>query len=346
MLKCGLSNRMSTTLALLTRFHEDGFCVGLPVLTPDELPEMQEAYSRFYARALSEARWKDWRFESHVFLPWLDHLLLGTPEPRATGETSVPHSNSRLAHYARALLKTDSVVVWSTDWCVKSPSSGSFFSWHQDSTYSKFSQDEAVTLWLAFSDVVSTEDGPVLMKRCSHQFGQIRHEESSGDSNVLALGQTIVGVEDAERKCNGGDHTPSDVLSNSCAAALNALETVPAFLRAGEASAHGFYVVHSSQPNRRPSDWVCERHPNISRRVGLAVRLVRADCGLDAETRQPRRRDRVSLLCGSASDVQGFELRDFRPTEEFGISEMDEWSTTMKLAREAYFQGREGCDFR
>jgi len=345
MLRRCLSNRMSTTLASLTRcFHEEGFCVGLPVVTPEEVPDLQEAFSRFYARALSEGRWKDWRFESHLLLPWLDDLLLGTAETTATCGTVGPGRNSKLAAMAQALLNTDSIIVWSTDWCVKSPSSGSFFSWHQDSTYSKFSQDEAVTLWLAFSDVVSAEDGPVLMKRYSHQFGQLLHEETSGDSNVLALGQTIPGVEDPDWE-SGSGHSFPDVPSNAHAAALNKLETVPAFLRAGEASAHGFYTVHSSQPNRRPIDWV-SGNPRITGRVGLAIRLVRADCGVDPDTEQPRRRDRVSLLCGRACDVRGFELRDFRPTEELGTAEVEEWDITMRLARETYFEGKAGCDFR
>ena len=71
----------------------------------------------------------------------------------------------------------DTVVVWSTDWCVKGAHSAGYFSWHQDSTYSGFGED-AVTCWLAFS-AVKEESGPLVFKLGSHKLGQLWHREGA-----------------------------------------------------------------------------------------------------------------------------------------------------------------------
>ncbi|OLP91871.1 hypothetical protein AK812_SmicGene26372 [Symbiodinium microadriaticum] len=81
-------------------------------------------------------------------------------------------------------------VIWSTDWCVKPRSSPQHFTWHQDSTYSKFGLN-GCTLWLAFSHVKASS-GPILYRRFSQRMGQLKHvEDASDSSNLLAFGQYI-----------------------------------------------------------------------------------------------------------------------------------------------------------
>ena len=70
---------------------------------------------------------------------------------------------------------------------------GQYFSWHQDSTYSGFSGDDAVTFWIAFCPVTE-EMGPLQYRVGSHALGQLRHEERPEErnaGNMLAFGQTI-----------------------------------------------------------------------------------------------------------------------------------------------------------
>ena len=109
--------------------------------------------------------------------------------------------NERLKEVARTLFQSETVVIWSTDWCVKPVASEGHFSWHQDSTYSRFGH-EALTLWIAFSDLDSEICGPVLFKKGSHQLGQMPHIETKtaegSNNNMLALGQTIPDVFDKE----------------------------------------------------------------------------------------------------------------------------------------------------
>ena len=48
--------------------------------------------------------WTDYRFKSHLFLPWLWDALV---------------ENELLKEVARSLFQSETVVLWSTDWCVK-----------------------------------------------------------------------------------------------------------------------------------------------------------------------------------------------------------------------------------
>lgn len=202
--------------------------------------------------------------------------------------------NDRLKEIACALLATDDVVIWSTDWCVKPSSSDDHFTWHQDSTYSNFGE-EGATVWLAFSHVRTTS-GPLLFRRSSHLLGQLPHKESEDESNLLAFGQYIPEVQ--EGRCE-----------------WTLMETVPAELEPGQASAHSFLTVHRSSSNSDSED-----------RVGLAVRIVRASAGLG-------RADRVTHLCGSA---QSFEI-EAAPEIEFGKRELREWELSMEREKAMYF---------
>ena len=124
-----------------------------------------------------------------------------------------------LVKAAAAALCSEDLVVWSTDWVVKdglkssnssdekkrgtssdTPATGGgggghgqYFSWHQDSTYSGFSGDDAITFWVAFG-AVTAEMGPLQYRVGTHALGQLRHEErpeERAEGNMLAFGQTI-----------------------------------------------------------------------------------------------------------------------------------------------------------
>ncbi|CAD7957169.1 unnamed protein product [Amoebophrya sp. A120] len=309
-------------------------------LAPDD-----EGSSSNISVAACSPPWSELRFKAHLFLPWLFDLLVGSEVLKRYAETMlltederelqhssvVEHGEEQKAGKSKIKHSTP-VVIWSTDFCVKPAESKAFFSWHQDSTYSRFRGDQGVTVWLAFSDVTERA-GPVLFREGSHRLGQLPHDENVGqEGNMLAFGQTI------ERDKLEAIRTDE-----------RSFPTVAAILAPGEASAHNFFVVHSSQANQEHVD-----------RVGLAIRLVRADAAILEDAQQedlrcdaPRmRRDRVTLLTGRPEDVHGFELenhfweegervwRAWRPTEEFGRKEMAEWKKSMDREKEMYFEGR------
>lgn len=153
------------------QYREDGFCFPLK-LFPDQDFDFLPRYKEFRKTCLQQKKWSEYRFKSHLLLPWLYDLLV---------------NNKQLQEAARSLLQTNDVVIWSTDWCVKPGRSLDHFTWHQDSTYSKL---DGATVWLAFSEVKASS-GPLLFRKSSHRFGQVPHVESEDESNLLAFGQYI-----------------------------------------------------------------------------------------------------------------------------------------------------------
>lgn len=280
------------------RYEQDGFCFPLHFFPAQLFRErFFPRYEAFRRACLHQQKWSDYRFKSHLLLPWLHDLLV---------------KSENLKETARTLLATDDVVIWSTDWCVKPKSSEHHFTWHQDSTYSKFGQDGA-TLWLAFSDVRATS-GPLLFRRSSHLLGQLPHVESEDESNLLAFGQYIPEFQDEQ----------NDVDSEASASDWKCMEIVAAELHPGEASAHSFFTIHRSSANQDPFD-----------RVGLAIRIVRASAGVD-------RSDRVTHLCGRS---ETFEL-EAAPHTEFGGRELQEWHLSMEREKAMYFADRERCNYK
>lgn len=290
------------SLQIKRRYELDGFCFPLEFF-PEQLfrHEFLPRYEVFRSKCMQQQKWSDYRFKSHLFLPWLHDMLV---------------KNDRLKDAARALLATDDVVIWSTDWCVKPRSSQHHFTWHQDSTYSKFGAG-GTTLWLAFSHVRRTS-GPLLFRRSSHLLGQLQHMESEDESNLLAFGQYIPEFPDPE-------HKPADYAHcTDGSTSWTSMEIVPAELQPGQASAHNFLTIHSSAANSDDAD-----------RVGLAVRIVRASAGIG-------RNDRVTHLCGSAS---AFEI-EAPPTTEFGSRELREWELSMEREKQMYFADHERSNYK
>ena len=238
--------------------------------------------------------------------------------------------NDRLKRVARSLFSSETIVIWSTDWCVKPFSSEGHFSWHQDSTYSQFGED-ALTLWIAFSDIDSEICGPVAFKRGSHKLGQMPHVEEKGktdgknSNNMLAFGQTIPNTfdEDVADKVRLEGRTPLKSEQKSWMTMFETSTACP--LVRGMASAHSFLTIHSSQANQHPT----------RDRVGLAIRLVNAE---HDSRKYKERPDRVTLLCGAPDKVKQFGGLEKRPLQEFGEEEMKEWQLSILMENDFYFQ--------
>lgn len=324
----------SSPAAAVSCYHSDGFVFPFRVFPGTSAELFASRYGAFreeVARAAIEATpqatdvqrkvtakrhlssWSEMRFKSHLVLPWLYDLLV---------------FNQDLLQLCRGFLKSDSldaagqdgsVVIWSSDWCVKPRGGKEHFTWHQDSRYSGFDDDSGVTVWIAFSRI-GHDAGPVLFKRSSNKLGPLAHVEDDTDrTNMLAFGQRIPEGDD-ERNW------------------YSACPTVAgAPLEVGEASAHSFSTVHSSQANGSGED-----------RVGLAVRIVTRESG-----HRLGRRDRVTLMRGGEPHEQrallnaggahdgaapgGFELEDHVPVEELGDREVKEWRQSMDREKEMYF---------
>lgn len=128
------------------------------------------------------------------------------------------------------------ILIWGTGFFVKPPKSGGWTSWHQDSTYRKYDPSEVVTGWIAFTPS-TVENGCVQMIPGTHRQGQLHHDESADDANLLSRGQTIPGVD---------TDSAQDIV-----------------LQPGEMSLHHEMAVHCSRPNNS-DEW----------RIGMTVHYI------------------------------------------------------------------------
>ncbi|MBT5455906.1 MAG: phytanoyl-CoA dioxygenase family protein [Rhodospirillaceae bacterium] len=117
---------------------------------------------------------------------------------------------------------------------IKEPESGSYVSWHQDSTYYGMDPLELVSGWVALSPATA-ETGCMQVLPGSHKAGQLPVDYTEGsDDNLLASGQaTRYPVDESQ---------------------IALMELQP-----GEMSLHHVALVHSSRPNH-----------GADRRIGIA----------------------------------------------------------------------------
>ncbi|MBT8103089.1 MAG: phytanoyl-CoA dioxygenase family protein [Gammaproteobacteria bacterium] len=128
------------------------------------------------------------------------------------------------------------VLLYNVVYIVKEPHSPAHVSWHQDLTYWGLDSDEQVSAWLALAPATE-QSGCMRMIPGSHKHGRYGHAETNDASNVLKLGQTVAGIDDADAQL--------------CS------------LQPGEASFHHGWTLHSSGPNS--SD---------DRRIGLNIQYL------------------------------------------------------------------------
>ncbi|MGI9425424.1 MAG: phytanoyl-CoA dioxygenase family protein [Hyphomicrobiaceae bacterium] len=130
------------------------------------------------------------------------------------------------------------ILCWTTNFFIKEPNDGGFVSWHQDATYWGLEpHDQIITAWLALSDA-PLESGAMKFLAGSHTSGQIAHEDTFNEKNLLTRGQEI-------------------------AIDVNEDEATDIPLSAGEFSLHHVLLAHGSHPNR-----------TANRRIGLAIRYI------------------------------------------------------------------------
>jgi len=113
-----------------------------------------------------------------------------------------------------------------------------YVSWHQDSAYFGLTPHEEVTVWTALTRANSI-NGVLRVLPGSHRGPDMRHEETFAKDNMLAKGQSLIGIDESK--------------------------AVEMPLEPGEFSMHHERMAHSSLPNR--SD---------DRRIGFAFFYVPA----------------------------------------------------------------------
>ena len=164
------------------------------------------------------------------------------------------------------------ILLYSTSFVIKEPHSKTHVSWHQDLTYWGFNDDKQVAAWVALSDATE-ENGCMHMIPGSHKNGKIPHRTTVDKHNLLHHGQTIENVSE------------SDSVS------------VP--LKAGEASLHHGWTMHTSYPNE-----------SSNRRIGLTINYISTDMY------QTQTDNDSAMLVRGVDEYKHFTM-DEPPTQEF-----------------------------
>ena len=143
--------------------------------------------------------------------------------------------HSGLLDVVESLIGPD-ILLYNVTYIIKEPHSPAHVSWHQDLAYWGFDCDAQVSAWLALAPATE-QSGCMQMIPGSHLDGRRDHIETVDAANVLKLGQTVTGVDDAD--------------------------AIACPLRPGEASFHHGWTLHSSGSNRTDD-----------RRIGLNIQYL------------------------------------------------------------------------
>jgi len=201
-------------------FERDGFHFPLVAMTRGEALAYRaklEAHEAAHGGPLRAAR----RHQTHLLFTWADDLI----------------RHPAILDAVEAVIGPD-ILCWVTNFFIKEAHTEDFVSWHQDATYWGLEpHDQILTAWVALTDV-PVESGAMKFLPGSHRRGQLAHEDTFHEHNLLSRGQEIAVEVD--------EHDAVDVT-----------------LRAGEFSLHHVLLAHGSHPNT-----------SADRRIGFAIRYI------------------------------------------------------------------------
>jgi hypothetical protein len=201
-------------------YRRDGFLAPLDVFSADEVRRLRASLEEFEASLPPGPVRPADRRKLHVRLPWMRDLV----------------GDARLLDMVEPLVGPD-ILVFTSTFFVKEPSSASVTGWHQDATYFGLEPPNLVAIWLALSDA-PVEAGCMRFVPGSHRGPQLKHL-SGIVANAITPGSESI-VDEFDR--DSAVHAP---------------------LRSGQASMHHVLTVHESAPNR-----------TADRRIGLSISYI------------------------------------------------------------------------
>lgn len=118
------------------------------------------------------------KIKAHVVAPWMVDLA----------------RHPVILDAVESLLGPD-IMLFGSSMFAKAANNDKFVSWHQDSAYYGLDPTDSVTVWLAFTKS-NKANGCLRVLPGSHLGTDYEHEETFDPKNLLARGQTIVGLDD------------------------------------------------------------------------------------------------------------------------------------------------------
>ncbi len=192
-------------------FRRDGFHFPHRIMTAEQALATGEGFFAFtqseVAKRYEQPQDQLYLLKAHLLFTWADRIC----------------NDPGLLDAVESLIGPD-IMVWSSGVFWKAPQSGAFVSWHQDSTnYELDDADKVVRAWVALTPA-TLENGTMHFLAGQHRRGQVQHNDSKVEGELLSRGETI------------------DL-------AIDAAATVPVLIDAGEVSFHHLHAPHGSGPN-------------------------------------------------------------------------------------------------
>lgn len=188
------------------QFEENGYFTPIDVLPASNFAGIVEKHDQLQRQLVGEFGTAH-RFKLHLLVNWLADIV----------------RNKTLLDAVEEIIGPD-ILCWSSDFFVKPAKDPGFVSFHQDCTYAGLTPfDGIVNAWVALTPSTKAS-GCLQVVRGSHKLGQLTHQQTESDDNMLFFGQTI------RREFNKADIVDME-------------------LQPGQASLHHMVIAHGSQPN-------------------------------------------------------------------------------------------------
>jgi len=159
----------------IDEFNQQGFLIGLPVFSAEEI----SAHRRYFDRLLEE-----------VLAQGQDSYSISTAHLKyARVYDLLTHPN--IVRYVRDLLGQD-VIGWGSHYFCKMPHDGKSVTWHQDASYWPLTPSKTVTVWLAIDDA-DRKNACVQFLPGSHLEGHLDYR-TSDETEGNVLDQTVEDV--------------------------------------------------------------------------------------------------------------------------------------------------------
>ncbi|MEM7268857.1 MAG: phytanoyl-CoA dioxygenase family protein [Pseudomonadota bacterium] len=201
-------------------YERDGYAFPFRAMSAEDARSYRDRLEAHEAEHGGPLQHK-WRHQTHLLFTWADEVIRHPAILDRVEDVIGPN-----------------ILCWVTNFFIKEPQTPDFVSWHQDATYWGLEpHDQILTAWVALSNVPK-ESGAMKFLAGSHKDGQIAHDDTFHENNLLTRGQEI-------------------------AVEVNEDEAEDITLQAGEFSLHHVLLAHGSNPNTTDD-----------RRIGLAIRYI------------------------------------------------------------------------
>ncbi|MBM3523307.1 MAG: phytanoyl-CoA dioxygenase family protein, partial [Alphaproteobacteria bacterium] len=154
------------------QYERDGFVFPLRAFDDAEIASFKTRLDGVIAREGGELS-KRTNQKPHLLLPFLNEMM----------------RDPRILDAVEGAIGPN-ILAWASGFFIKQPSSKSFISWHQDSTYWGLSSPDVITAWIAFTPSIPLS-GCMRVVAGSHLRDQIPHRDTHAAENMLSRGQEV-----------------------------------------------------------------------------------------------------------------------------------------------------------